>query len=144
MEIEVKTKYKIVLGIGGLQLIHIFFIFTQLNLTTSQFQFPLEVNHQLIAGIDGISLWLIFLTQFITNVVVLNGWRTSKDEQFLYTILIINLISLLIFLFLDILLFYIAFEAILIPMYYLIAYYGSRNRKTDAINYFLIYTIIGS
>lgn len=52
----------------------------------------------------------------------------------------INIISIMIFMVLDLLLFYISFEAILIPMYFLIGFYGSRNKKMEAQNLFFIYT----
>jgi NADH-ubiquinone oxidoreductase chain 4 len=64
--------------------------------------------------------------------------------RFLSYIKLINLLSILVFSVLDILLFYISFEAILIPKYLIIGFYGSRNRKIEAKNKFFIYTLIGS
>jgi NADH:ubiquinone oxidoreductase subunit 4 (subunit M) len=54
------------------------------------------------------------------------------QKQFLYSLILLNLLSLLVFLVLDLVLFFISFEAILIPMFYLIGYYGSRNKKLSA------------
>lgn len=66
------------------------------------------------------------------------------NKSYLTYIFLINIFSILIFSVLDLLLFYIFFEAILIPMYLLIGYFGSRNRKLDAQNLFFIYTLVGS
>jgi NADH-ubiquinone oxidoreductase chain 4 len=114
--------------------------------SSAGFQYKLYIGDRLFGGLDGISLWLIFLVNLITPIVILSSWRTIEimPKNYLNLILLINLLSILVFLVLDILLFYIAFEAILIPMYYLIGYYGSRNRKIDAQNTFFLYTLWGS
>lgn len=114
--------------------------------SSAGFQYKLYIGDRLFGGLDGISLWLIFLVNLITPIVILSSWRSIEimPKNYLNLILLINLLSILVFLVLDILLFYIAFEAILIPMYYLIGYYGSRNRKIDAQNTFFLYTLWGS
>lgn len=94
-----------------------------------------------IIGVDGISLWLIWLTN-LTMIIVRMGKQLDKRLQLILNI--INFLQINCFIFLDILLFYINFEIILIPMFYLIGYYGSRNKKFIAINQLLIYTIFGS
>ena len=65
-------------------------------------------------------------------------------KPFLFCLNLINFWSLAVFLVLDILFFFISFEAVLIPMFYLIGYFGSRNRKLSALYQFFLYTILGS
>lgn len=65
-------------------------------------------------------------------------------KPFLYSLFLINFWSILVFTVLDILFFFISFEAVLLPMFYLIGYYGSRNKKLSALYQFLLYTIFGS
>lgn len=67
-----------------------------------------------------------------------------KLKKFLFLILAVNFLSIAIFITTDLLLFYISFEAILIPMYKLIGFFGSRNKKENAQNVFLLYTLFGS
>jgi NADH:ubiquinone oxidoreductase subunit 4 (subunit M) len=115
----------------------------------TNFQFKLVIGNQLIGGIDGISLWLIILVNLIIPIVILNSWKIIEDiklfKNFLILILFVNFWSNAVFFVLDLLLFYISFEAILIPVYYLIGYYGSRNKRIEtAQNKFFIYTLIGS
>jgi proton-translocating NADH-quinone oxidoreductase chain M len=118
--------------------------------TYSGFQFKFPLFDQNIAGVDGISLWLIFLVNLITAVAVLNNWNKkgvedlSTTKLFISLILLVQMLSICVFIVLDLLLFYISFEAILIPMYFLIGYYGSRNRKMEAQNLFFLYTLLGS
>ena len=115
----------------------------------SNFQFQLKLNNLVIGGIDGISIWLILLVNIIIPIVILNSWKVSKDsnkfKKFIILVLLVNFWSNLVFFVLDLILFYISFEAILIPMYFLIGYFGSRNKKIEeAQNKFFVYTLIGS
>jgi len=119
----------------------------------TNFQFKLAKGNQLIGGIDGISLWLIILVNLIIPIVILNSWKVigkkskagTTVKNFLILILFVNFWSNAVFFVLDILLFYISFEAILIPVYYLIGFFGSRNKRIEAAqNMFFIYTLIGS
>ena len=115
----------------------------------SNFQFQLKLNNLLIGGIDGISIWLILLVNIIIPIVILNSWKVNKDsnkfKKFIILVLLVNFWSNLVFFVLDLILFYISFEAILIPMYFLIGYFGSRNKKIEeAQNKFFVYTLIGS
>jgi NADH:ubiquinone oxidoreductase subunit 4 (subunit M) len=67
-------------------------------------------------------------------ILYLQSYKSVKimQKQFLYSLILLNLLSLLVFLVLDLVLFFISFEAILIPMFYLIGYFGSRNKKLSA------------
>lgn len=96
-------------------------------------------------GVDGISLWLVILTSFITVIVVIAGWQVieQKIAQYMASFLILSGIMIGVFSALDGLLFYLFFEATLIPMYIIIGVYGGSNRVYAAFKFFL-YTLLGS
>jgi NADH-quinone oxidoreductase subunit M len=96
-------------------------------------------------GVDGLSMWFVPLTAFITIVVVLAGWEVIEERVALYmaSFLILSGLMIGVFCALDGLLFYVFFEATLIPMYILIGVYGGKNRVYAAFKFFL-YTLLGS
>ncbi|MCX7742485.1 MAG: NADH-quinone oxidoreductase subunit M [Tepidimonas sp.] len=102
-----------------------------------------QVHYHL--GIDGISLWLIPLTAFITVIVVLAGWEviTERVNQYMGAFLILSGLMIGVFAALDAMLFYIFFEATLIPMYIIIGIWGGPNKIYAAFKFFL-YTLLGS
>lgn len=102
-----------------------------------------SVNYHL--GIDGISLWFIPLTAFITIIVVLAGWEVVKERipQYMGAFLILSGLMIGVFAALDGLLFYIFFEATLIPMYIIIGVWGGPRRVYASVKFFL-YTLLGS
>ncbi len=96
-------------------------------------------------GIDGLSLWLIPLTAFITVIVVIAGWEvvTQRVAQYMAAFLILSGLMVGAFAATDGLLFYVFFEATLIPMYLIIGIWGGPNRVYAAFKFFL-YTLAGS
>ncbi len=102
-----------------------------------------NVNYHL--GIDGISLWFVLLTAFITIIVVLAGWEviTSRVSQYMAAFLILSGLMVGVFVALDGMLFYVFFEATLIPMYIIVGVWGGPNRVYAAFKFFL-YTLMGS
>ena len=96
-------------------------------------------------GIDGLSVWLIVLTAFITLVVVIAGWEviTERVHQYMGAFLILSGLMIGVFSATDGLLFYVFFEATLIPMYIIIGVWGGPNRVYAAFKFFL-YTLAGS
>lgn len=102
-----------------------------------------NVNYHL--GIDGISMWFVLLTAFITIIVVLAGWEviTSRVAQYMAAFLILSGLMVGVFCALDGMLFYVFFEATLIPMYIIIGVWGGANRVYAAFKFFL-YTLMGS
>jgi len=102
-----------------------------------------SVNYHL--GIDGISMWFVLLTAFITIIVVLAGWEviTSRVAQYMAAFLILSGLMVGVFCALDGMLFYVFFEATLIPMYIIIGVWGGGNRVYAAFKFFL-YTLMGS
>ena len=102
-----------------------------------------NVNYHL--GVDGISLWFVLLTAFINVVVVIAGWEviTRRVNQYMGAFLILSGLMIGVFCALDGMLFYVFFEATLIPMYLIIGIWGGPNRIYAAFKFFL-YTLLGS
>ena len=96
-------------------------------------------------GIDGLSVWFVLLTAFITVIVVLAGWEVIQDRvaQYYAAFLILSGLMVGVFSAVDGLLFYVFFEATLIPMYIIIGVWGGANRVYAAFKFFL-YTLLGS
>ena len=96
-------------------------------------------------GVDGISLWFIPLTAFINVIVVIAGWEaiTQRVNQYMGAFLILSGLMIGVFCALDGLLFYVFFEATLIPMYLIIGIWGGPNKIYAAFKFFL-YTLLGS
>jgi NADH-quinone oxidoreductase subunit M len=96
-------------------------------------------------GIDGISFWFVLLTAFITIVVVISAWEaiTERVNQYMGAFLILSGLMIGVFCALDGILFYVFFEATLIPMYLIIGIWGGPNKIYAAFKFFL-YTLLGS
>ncbi|QOY93208.1 NADH-quinone oxidoreductase subunit M [Massilia sp. UMI-21] len=96
-------------------------------------------------GVDGLSLWFVPLTAFITIIVVLAAWQVIEERigQYMGSFLILSGLMIGVFTSLDGLLFYFFFEATLIPMYIIIGVFGGPNRVYAAFKFFL-YTFFGS
>jgi len=96
-------------------------------------------------GVDGISVWFVLLTAFITIIVVVAGWEviTERVHQYMGAFLILSGLMVGVFAAADGLLFYVFFEATLIPMYIIIGVWGGPRRVYAAFKFFL-YTLAGS
>ncbi len=126
-------------------------LYFKFDKTTALYQFgehhpwiPMwDINYTL--GIDGISLLLILLTTLLMPLCVLCSWRyiTTRVRPFLACLLIMETSMLGVFMSLDFVLFYILWEAMLIPMYLLIAIWGGPRKIYASIKFFL-YTLAGS
>jgi NADH-quinone oxidoreductase subunit M len=102
-------------------------------------------NVQYLLGVDGISVWFVLLTAFITVIVVIAGWEVIEKRvaQYMGAFLILSGLMIGVFCAIDGLLFYVFFEATLIPMFIIIGVWGGANRVYAAIKFFL-YTLLGS
>lgn len=102
-----------------------------------------NVNYHL--GVDGISLWFVLLTAFINVVVVIASWEsiTKRVNQYMGAFMILSGLMIGVFAALDGLLFFVFFEATLIPMYLIIGIWGGPNKIYAAFKFFL-YTLLGS
>ncbi len=96
-------------------------------------------------GIDGISIWLVVLTAFLTPITILGSWKSIDKKVKGFHVSVLTLQSAMIgsFLAMDAILFYVFFEASLIPMYFIIGIWGGENRIYATLKFF-IYTMIGS
>ncbi len=96
-------------------------------------------------GVDGISVWFVLLTAFINLIVVIAGWEviTRRVNQYMGAFMILSGLMIGVFSALDGLLFYVFFEATLIPMYLIIGIWGGPNKIYAAFKFFL-YTLLGS
>ena len=104
-----------------------------------------RLNARYHLGIDGISIWFVLLTAFINVIVVIAGWEVieRKVAQYNAAFLILSGLMIGVFSAVDGLLFYVFFEATLIPMYVIIGIWGGPNRVYAAFKFFL-YTLAGS
>lgn len=95
-------------------------------------------------GFDAVSIFFIILTSLIYIICILLNWNLKyKVKEFLLCLFIINVLIINVFLILDLFLFYVYFESILIPMFLLIGIWGSRERKIQAAYKFFLYTLFG-
>ncbi len=103
----------------------------------------LNANYHL--GVDGISIWFVLLTAFMTVIAVLAGWQVieTRVSQYYAAFLILSGLMVGVFAAADGLLFFVFFEATLVPMYIIIGIWGGANRLYAAIKFFL-YTFAGS
>ena len=102
-----------------------------------------NMNYHL--GVDGISLWFVVLTAFINVVVIIASWEsiTTRVNQYMASFMILSGLMIGVFSALDGMLFYVFFEATLIPMYLIIGIWGGPNKIYAAFKFFL-YTLLGS
>jgi NADH-quinone oxidoreductase subunit M len=98
-----------------------------------------------LLGVDGLSVWFVLLTAFITVIVVISAWQviTERVNQYMGAFLVLSGLLVGVFCAMDGLLFYVFFEATLIPMYLIIGVWGGPRRVYAAFKFFL-YTLAGS
>jgi NADH-quinone oxidoreductase subunit M len=96
-------------------------------------------------GVDGISLLLVLLTTFLMPLALVSAWGSIEDrfKEFTATMLLLETGMLGVFVSLDLFLFYIFWEAMLVPMYFIIGIWGGPNRVYAAVK-FILYTMVGS
>ncbi len=126
-------------------------LFFNYDLTKGGFQFVekfdwiqnLHISYNV--GIDGISLLLVMLTTFLTPLTLLSSWKSIKHnvKEFTFFMLLLEVGMLGVFIALDLFLFYVFWEAMLIPMYFIIGIWGGDNRIYASVKFFL-YTMFGS
>ena len=104
-------------------------------------------------GIDGISLWLVLLTTFLTPICILVGWNMAETLQvkssenfkhYCALFLVLESLLLVVFSVRDLLVFYLFFEAVLMPMFLIVGLFGSSPRNTRAAYKMFLYTLAGS
>ena len=103
-------------------------------------------NINFYLGIDGISLFFVILTTLLIPICILASWEAIKTniKEYMIAFLLLESFVIAVFCLLDLILFYVFFEAVLIPMFIIIGVYGSRERKIRAAYMFFLYTLLGS
>lgn len=144
------------LKVGGLVISSLTFILSLFawiffDPSSTKFQFVYDApwlgtsNIHLILGIDGISLFFVILTTFLIPLCLLAGWKSiEKQKEYVIAFLVLEALTLSVFCLLDLFLFYVFFESVLIPMFFIIGIFGSRERKIRAAYQFFLYTLLGS
>ncbi|NWF89186.1 MAG: NADH-quinone oxidoreductase subunit M [Ignavibacteriaceae bacterium] len=150
-----KTKENLIrylgLVISTLVFIISLLIYFKFDLTSSEFQFIHQfkwiekLNISYFVGVDGISLLLVLLTTFLTPLTLLSSWTAIQKnvKEFTFFMLMLEVGMLGVFVSLDLFLFYIFWEAMLIPMYFIIGIWGGEQRIYASVKFF-IYTMFGS
>ena len=127
------------------------FIWLQFDSSNSGYQFQEKIrwfndfNFYYHIGIDGISLFMVILSTFLTPLCILASWESIKKrvKEYMIAFLILETVMIGMFSSVDILLFYIFFEVVLIPMYLIIGIWGGDRRIYASFKFFL-YTLLGS
>lgn len=125
------------------------------NNATAAFQFLSTVswlsffNIILSFGVDGISLFFILLTTFLVPLCLVFSWNISETfklspKNYFAAFLLMESFILVVFTTLDLFVFYVFFEAVLIPMFIIMGFWGSRDRKSRASFFLFLYTVLGS
>lgn len=125
------------------------FIWYQFDSNNTQFQFVSDFTHlnlyHLNFGIDGISIYFVLLTTFITPIAILSNYSNVKDLKFLLlSILILESLQICAFTSLDLLLFYVFFESVLPVLFIVIIIYGHGDDRFRSAFLFFLYTLAGS
>jgi len=126
------------------------FLWLNFDSNTTQFQFVSEFDYltfgHLNFGVDGISLYFVLLTTFITPIAIFsNAYNINSNFKFfLIAFLVLETLQLALFLVLDLLLFYIFFESVLPILFIIIIVYGSGEFRFRSANLFFLYTLFGS
>ena len=117
----------------------------QFQFITKTFWVP-YLNLNLTLGVDGISLFFLLLTTMLIPICILISWSSVKKDlkDYLIAFLLLEFFLIGVFCILDLLLFYIFFESVLIPMFLIVGIWGSRARKILASYYFFLFTLLGS
>ena len=148
-----KTLLKsIVLNFSCLTFVFSLLIWVLFDKSVGTFQFNEKflwipfLNFNFPLGIDGISLFFVILTTMLIPLCLLASWDSIQTDlkKYFMAFLIMEFFLIGVFCILDLLLFYIFFESVLIPMYLIVGVWGSRERKIRAAYFFFLYTLLGS
>lgn len=153
-KIRLIKKVSLIFSLLQFILVLVFWIlFNSFNPTSFEFfnfqiykQWSFLFNFYFVLGIDNISLLFLLLTFFLTPICILISWNSIKYKytSFIVCLIFITFILFNFFCVLDLVFFYVFFEAILIPMFILIGVWGSRQRKIHAVYQMFFYTLFGS
>jgi proton-translocating NADH-quinone oxidoreductase chain M len=148
----VKSVRSIGVSIALLNLVISQSLWVLFDSTSGRFQFVSKISWEgalalnVKLGVDGISIFFILLTTLLIPLCLISSWQSiSKNvKEFVIAFLVMESALCIVFTVLDIMVFYIFFETILIPMFLVIGVWGSRTRKIRAAYQLFFYTLIGS
>lgn len=148
---ENKTIKLITLNTTSLTFLFSLFLWITFEKKISKFQFITDINWislinlNYILGIDGISLFFLLLSTLLFPICILTSWNNiNENKNYFLAFLILEFFLIGAFSSVELILFYIFFESVLIPMFLIIGVWGSRERKVKASYYFFLYTLLGS
>jgi NADH:ubiquinone oxidoreductase subunit 4 (chain M) len=138
------------LSVSLLTFIVSLFLLSKFDFNNTNFQFLTEaiwierLNAGFRVGVDGISILLVMLTTFITPITILSSFSAieKRNKEYYFLLLLLQFAITGVFVALDLFLFYIFWELVLIPMYFIIGLWGGKNRIYSAVKFF-IYTVVG-
>ena len=146
-----KLIKKITLIFSSISFLLSLYLWVNFNKSIGCFQFVNSVswgkylNLSFTVGIDGISVFFLILTTLLIPLCVLVSWNvTSNAKDYFVSWLALEFFLLGVFTVLDLLIFYILFESVLVPMYLIVGLWGSRERKIRAAYFLFLYTLLGS
>jgi NADH-ubiquinone oxidoreductase chain 4 len=146
---QIKMK-NIAIGFSLLNFLVSIYLWIQFDSNTSQYQFVYEFDKfesfHFNVGIDGISLYFVLLTTFITPIALLSNYMDIKDnlKYFLISFLLLETLQILAFIVLDLLLFYIYFESVLPILFIVIVLFGHGTDRFRSAYLLFLYTLAGS
>ncbi len=137
--------------VAGLEFLATLYVFTGFNPDSGDMQLVERAEWirtfgaKYLLGVDGISLLLVVLTSLLTFIAVLSSWTAieKRVKEYYFFLLLLEVGMIGVFLSLDLILFYVFWEVMLVPMYFLIGIWGGENKLYAAIKFFL-YTLFGS
>jgi NADH-ubiquinone oxidoreductase chain 4 len=143
---------RVALGVSVVNFVVSMVLWGEFDSSTSQYQFTQEFLPDQVTfchlhiGIDGISLYFVLLTTFITPICILSNWDNIKHslKYFLMSFLLLETLLIAVFVVLDILLFYIFFESVLIPLFLIVGIWGGSSTRVRAAYLLFLYTLFGS
>lgn len=141
---------RVALGTSLINFVLSIVLWGEFDSSTSEYQFTQEFNQvnfcHLHIGVDGISLYFVLLTTFITPICILSNWENIKQQlkYFLMCFLVLETLLIAVFVVLDILLFYVFFESVLIPLFLIVGIWGGSATRVRAAFLLFLYTLFGS
>jgi len=148
---------RVALGTSLINFIVSIILWGEFDSSTGEYQFTQEFNQvnfchlhiknlRFFIGVDGISLYFVLLTTFITPICILSNWDNIKEslKYFLMCFLVLETILIAVFVVLDILLFYVFFESVLIPLFLIVGIWGGSATRVRAAFLLFLYTLFGS
>lgn len=141
---------RVALGTSLINFVLSIVLWGEFDSSTSEYQFTQEFNQvnfcHLHLGVDGISLYFVLLTTFITPICILSNWENIKEQlkYFLICFLVLETLLIAVFVVLDILLFYVFFESVLIPLFLIVGIWGGSATRVRAAFLLFLYTLFGS